>query len=266
MTATLTADEQGLLATICDHPAEDAPRLVLADWWEEHGDPQRAEFVRVQCELARLPEEPPMPCSGMTFENRRAALWHSETCEWCRWTHVRDEKILPLRSRERKLWKAADDGRRWFPPAGIGVTATLGSLDWIGRGTAAGLVRRGFVHSVALPLAAFLGGGCGRCGLQWVLNPNLSRPRDVSGCTLCAGSGRTPGAAASLAAHPVERVTFSDAVIHESGGNMTYYVGGLGQWPREYWSSLDNLPSRKAATEALSAAAVAYLRGLRGNL
>ena len=35
-------------------PDEDAPRLVLADWLEERGESGRAEFVRVQCELAAL--------------------------------------------------------------------------------------------------------------------------------------------------------------------------------------------------------------------
>src|SRR5687768_543816 len=34
-------------------PAEDAPRLVYADWLEENGDPDRAAFIRTQCELAR---------------------------------------------------------------------------------------------------------------------------------------------------------------------------------------------------------------------
>src|SRR5262249_7324025 len=37
-----------------DHPEDDAPRLMLADALEEAGQPQRAEFVRAQIELARL--------------------------------------------------------------------------------------------------------------------------------------------------------------------------------------------------------------------
>jgi uncharacterized protein (TIGR02996 family) len=35
------------------HPEDDAPRLVLADWLEDHGDPDRAAFIRIQCHLAR---------------------------------------------------------------------------------------------------------------------------------------------------------------------------------------------------------------------
>jgi uncharacterized protein (TIGR02996 family) len=40
------------LEDIKAHPEEDAPRLILADWLEEHGDPERAEFIRLQCEAA----------------------------------------------------------------------------------------------------------------------------------------------------------------------------------------------------------------------
>lgn len=40
------------LADITDDPGNNEPRLIYADWLEEQGDP-RAEFIRVQCELAR---------------------------------------------------------------------------------------------------------------------------------------------------------------------------------------------------------------------
>ena len=33
-------------------PHDDAPRLVLADWLDEHGEPERAEFIRCQLMLA----------------------------------------------------------------------------------------------------------------------------------------------------------------------------------------------------------------------
>jgi uncharacterized protein (TIGR02996 family) len=46
-------DAAALLAAVRQAPADDAPRLVYADWLDEHGQPERAEFIRVQCELAR---------------------------------------------------------------------------------------------------------------------------------------------------------------------------------------------------------------------
>src|SRR4051812_20344131 len=42
-----------LLADILEHHDDDTPRLVYADWLDEHGEADRAEFIRVQCELAR---------------------------------------------------------------------------------------------------------------------------------------------------------------------------------------------------------------------
>jgi uncharacterized protein (TIGR02996 family) len=41
-----------LLQTAREQPWDDMPRLVLADWFEEAGDPDRAEFLRLQCALA----------------------------------------------------------------------------------------------------------------------------------------------------------------------------------------------------------------------
>src|SRR5215218_7287428 len=46
-----------LLAAVLASPADDAPRLVLADWLDEHGQPDRAEFIRLQCELNRSKNE-----------------------------------------------------------------------------------------------------------------------------------------------------------------------------------------------------------------
>ena len=47
-------DEDALLRAICESPDEDGPRLVCSDWLEEHGQPERAEFIRVQLERAGL--------------------------------------------------------------------------------------------------------------------------------------------------------------------------------------------------------------------
>ncbi len=52
-------DRAAFLRAIADNPDDDLPRLVYADWLDEHGEPERAEFIRVQCELARLPQDDP---------------------------------------------------------------------------------------------------------------------------------------------------------------------------------------------------------------
>lgn len=42
-----------LLRDVLAIPADDAPRLILADWLEDDGQHDRAEFIRCQVELAR---------------------------------------------------------------------------------------------------------------------------------------------------------------------------------------------------------------------
>jgi uncharacterized protein (TIGR02996 family) len=46
-------DRDALLHAIGEHPEEDTPRLMYADWLEENGEPERADFVRNQVELGR---------------------------------------------------------------------------------------------------------------------------------------------------------------------------------------------------------------------
>jgi uncharacterized protein (TIGR02996 family) len=46
------SDRQALLRTIRENPADDAPRLVFADWCDENGEPERAAFIRAQCRYA----------------------------------------------------------------------------------------------------------------------------------------------------------------------------------------------------------------------
>ena len=50
----MDADGDALLATIAAHPADDVARLVYADWLDEHDLPIRAEFIRLQVEIAKL--------------------------------------------------------------------------------------------------------------------------------------------------------------------------------------------------------------------
>jgi uncharacterized protein (TIGR02996 family) len=48
------AEHEAFLRAIFDTPDDDLPRLVYADFLEENGEPERAEFIRVQCELANI--------------------------------------------------------------------------------------------------------------------------------------------------------------------------------------------------------------------
>ncbi len=47
-------DEASFLTAIKQNPDKDLPRLVFADWLEEHGQSARAEFIRCQIEEAKF--------------------------------------------------------------------------------------------------------------------------------------------------------------------------------------------------------------------
>jgi uncharacterized protein (TIGR02996 family) len=70
---------QALLRGCKENPLDDLPRQVLADWLEDNGDPDRAEFVRTQLRLARLPwYDPEVP----ELEARQAELLRQHADAW----------------------------------------------------------------------------------------------------------------------------------------------------------------------------------------
>jgi uncharacterized protein (TIGR02996 family) len=110
-----------LLAAVLAAPDDDAVRLVFADWLEEHGEEERAEFVRLQCRLAEIERE-----------IGRRQFFHGLLLERDRLCG-REVELLPG---QRKLADAA-------------LTAVLGGGFAFNLG-------RGFVHSVTLPAADWL--------------------------------------------------------------------------------------------------------------
>jgi uncharacterized protein (TIGR02996 family) len=62
-------DRLAFLSAIAQTPDEDAVRLVFADWLDEHGEDDRAQLVRLQCQASCLPRWCP---------ERRWLLWCAE--------------------------------------------------------------------------------------------------------------------------------------------------------------------------------------------
>ena len=54
MSAPIPDEQAALLAAIVAEPDADAPRLVYADWLQEHGDEEQAEFIRNSIKLALM--------------------------------------------------------------------------------------------------------------------------------------------------------------------------------------------------------------------
>ena len=55
----LPDDQRALLAAVIAAPDDDTPRLVYADWLDDHGDPVQADYIRESVRLATLPPDDP---------------------------------------------------------------------------------------------------------------------------------------------------------------------------------------------------------------
>ena len=86
MSAAIPAEQAALLRAIVAHADDDTPRLVYADWLQEHGDEEQAAYIRDSIRLAGL--EP----------------------------YGRDWKALAGRLRETRDWR----GPEWLDRLGLG--------------------------------------------------------------------------------------------------------------------------------------------------
>jgi uncharacterized protein (TIGR02996 family) len=73
------SQEEAFLADIVEHPDDDTVRLIFADWLEEQGDGDRAEFIRVQIELEKLS---PTHRDRSRLRRREQELWKKHSNEW----------------------------------------------------------------------------------------------------------------------------------------------------------------------------------------
>lgn len=102
-----------LLRAILESPEDDAPRLVYADWLEEHGDAKRAEFIRAQCTLAGMPDgHPTRPALGdrvRQLEAKHRRSWLAPVRRWLDdwWFHRGFVEYISIDT--RRFVKRAED-------------------------------------------------------------------------------------------------------------------------------------------------------------
>jgi uncharacterized protein (TIGR02996 family) len=182
-------DDTPFLRAVCEAPFDDGPRLVWADALDERGECARAEFIRLQCELARLGYDGPL----MIRTARLQAASHQPA------QHPLVDRAARLLSEYATAWCR-----------GMGVDAAL-AYEWEWS--------RGLVGSVTLTAAQFFGGPCGRCGGTGDVAPPAMRRHQLGGsrrvpstrCPDCHDTGHVEGLAAALfAAAPVTEVRLSD--------------------------------------------------------
>jgi uncharacterized protein (TIGR02996 family) len=113
---------EAFISSIAESLYDDAPRLIYADWLDDHGQPERAEFIRVQCELEPMRDR---------YEIDRAAELHR-----------RENELL------------SDHKGAWLGP-GMEGWGNWGWGTW-GEDGAYAEFRRGFVDFVSMPARTFL--------------------------------------------------------------------------------------------------------------
>lgn len=214
-------------------------RTCAGRGWVSDGLAERAEFIRVQVELARC------ECNKI---NRLRCCRQRLDREW------------DLFDRYKGLWFG---GETWAtlhcgaivptPPGGIASEVQA-------------VVRRGFVEEVRCPLVAWVGGACPTCQGEGRVGQHYDPSSDTyRGGRRCPGCPTVQGgvvgiAAAVCGAHPVRVVMFPGvnpfALVDGSwcwvldGATPDAGYNGYGLWPLGFY------PSRGAALAALSAAAV----------
>jgi uncharacterized protein (TIGR02996 family) len=208
----LNVGHEPFLRAIISNPADDGPRLVYADWLDERGQPERAEFIRLQIELMKAHKcKAPAYTGAGVLECAEWNARHPSCNDWCVPCASRRE----LRHREQELLKA--NWQSWVDFQteraiycdGVG-SASEGFKS--GKGIVARF-RRGFVAKVELTSTEFVGGRCGQCnGTGWV------GVRREYACFHCLGTGYTRGLAQQLAeCCPLEEVVLTDLEPYQAG-------------------------------------------------
>src|SRR5688572_22453465 len=72
------SERDAFLRAIAAEPSDDTVRLAFADWLDEHDEPERAEFIRLQIERERA--KPFGDASAPT--KREKALLDAHLAEW----------------------------------------------------------------------------------------------------------------------------------------------------------------------------------------
>lgn len=147
-----TQDEHALLQAILASPEDDLPRLALADLLEETGDGDRAEFIRMQIELAHIDaiehdcgpkgewETTCAACGahayGQSLENMALALLLRHSLEWLSPSPLPGPPFYDL-------WPIKHG---WATTSGPGTEHTRCLVQF----------QRGLVARIELPIRAFM--------------------------------------------------------------------------------------------------------------
>ncbi len=154
--------EEAFIQSIREAPNDDAPRLIYADWLEEHGQTDRAEFIRVQCRLAHLTE------GGAEQSALLARAEGLLRAHWNEWVGPLRAIVGPWRDRYGERWMGEEyhsDGLRRFQ---------RGFVDTLALDAANFLRHAKQLMKCLIPLRELRLWGAGRCADQLAREPQLA--------------------------------------------------------------------------------------------
>jgi uncharacterized protein (TIGR02996 family) len=288
----MTADGPAVLAAVLDAPADDAPRLVYADWLEENAT---ADHVGPCPECGGKPRHKLVTRNGEEYRYEQIVC----KCAWRRFAVPGNgyaERAEFIRRQVAEPWGSIevfphDRGAALY---GMDHTTVLVQLP----PNVGAVFNRGFVAEVRGPLAVLVGGPCLGCvgsGIRGHEVEDASGEVDwaASPCPACSGSGRTPGVLARLAREqPVEVVTITDRTMYEHADGWTWWLshshdspGAVTHWlpswltphfPKSSWRSgrryngkrgegYVEWKNKEAAIKATTAALLEHARQLAGR-
>lgn len=170
---------RGILA----NPFDSLARLVYADRLEEEGEPERAEFIRLQHEI------PAHACAKL---KPHAAHLVAPVCRGC-------VELDAMRKRERHL--LLRHCLKWVPAGWEVITSDMWAPAKSGQKWPAVRFHRGFASEVRCSLGWWQGGRCDDC----VGSGEPYEPHPT--CSPCRGTGRTPAHGYEVVArHPITTV------------------------------------------------------------
>jgi uncharacterized protein (TIGR02996 family) len=122
-----TAD--AFLRNIRENPDDDTARLVFADWLDENGDPERAEFIRLQIELSRIewgdPRWAPLQARESNLLDANRDRWLQGLPKACRDKVAFERGFVATASVTGKQFlRWAEKLKERTPLTGVGLNAT----------------------------------------------------------------------------------------------------------------------------------------------
>lgn len=192
-----------LLRAICESPHDDNLRLIAADWWENEGETERAEFVRVQIDKAK---HPGMDCGTMYCSERDLG----GLCDSCR-----EYKRLF----QREWWLFKKGLCQWEHGQAVFNGAYQLPNEPINPNAITLVYRCGWVDEVHCHSDDWFGRICPKCG--------------AAGCPACRGGYVGGHGPAIVACQPVTRLVATDWQYSLGGLSIREYCHRWLNWARQ---------------------------------